>query len=467
MDKVVHLCSRIVMKKIFVACALVCLFGCGSKNQAADDTTSADTIKTPATVEQAAKVLDLSTFPLMDGAKALEVPQVANLFYLAPGDVKTAFEFNRKALLAQGWKELPNSSVTDQSASGMFSRSGFVVFVTVTPHGEPGSVQVRLLNQGNMKPGKLPVPPNAKPVYVGDSTAMYETEAAVPATVDACRNLFVAQGWVPYGDAGDSAMFKQNANLVTATVSSAPAQGGKTMIQYTNQLISADIPAPPNVEELRYVDEPPELTFATTNQDAIVDFYRKTLATAGWKSTMDHMVDVDEKPTMIFRNPAKDMLTLAATGALSGKLLFSVRFQSTAEIAERDRKRKEAAPKLRAAAEAKAAQEAKEAAELAERNKVPKVAVTLPADAKIVKQTKDSIKFTVGKGKAKAAVESLRKQFRDAGWKEDVASVTGMSGVVSVSKEGGPSATITYSDTGFLPTELSVSAFRAELEAAK
>jgi len=47
------------------------------------------------------------------------------------------------------------------------------------------------------------------------------------------------------------------------------------------------------------------------------------------------------------------------------------------------------------------------------------------------------------------------------------ASVTGMSGVVSVSKEGGPSATITYTDTGFLPTELSVSAMRADLEAAE
>jgi hypothetical protein len=467
MNNVIYLCSRTVTGKVFVACALGCFFGCGSKNQAADETTSADAIKTPATVEQAAKVLDLSKFPLVDGAKPLESPQVANLFYLAPGDVKTAFEFNRKALIAQGWKELPNSSVTDQSASAMFSRSGFVVFVTVTPHGEPGSVQVRLLNQGNVKPGKLPVPPNAKPVYVGDSTAMYETQAAVPATVDACRNLFVAQGWVPYGDAGDSAMFKQNANLVTATVSSAPAQGGKTMIQYSNQLISADIPAPPNVEELRYVDEPPELTFTTTNQDAIVDFYRKALATAGWKSTMDKMVDVDEKPTMIFRNPGKDMLTLAATGVLNGKLLFSVRFQSGAEIAERDRKIKELAPKFRAEAEAKAAKEAKEAAELAEKNKVPKVPVTLPTDAKVVKETTDSIKFTVGKGKAKAAVESLRKQFRDAGWKEDVASVTGMSGVVSVSKEGGPSVTITYTDTGFLPTELSVSAFRAELEAAK
>jgi len=305
-------------------------------------------------------------------------------------------------------------------------------------------------------------------VYVGDSTAMYETAAAMPATVDACRNLFVAQGWVPYGDAGDSAMFKQNANLVTATVSSAPAQGGKTMIQYSNQLISADIPAPQGVDDLRYGDEPPELTFGTTqNQDAIVDFYRKTLAAAGWKSTMDKLVDVDEKPTMIFRNPAKDMLTLSLSGARGGNLGVSVRFQSGAEIAERDRKRKEAAPKLRAAAEAKAAQEAKEAAELAEKNKVPKVAVTLPADAKVVKQTNDSIKFTVGKGKAKAAVESFRKQFRDAGWKEKVASMAAMAGTLSFSKEEGQSVTITYSDTGFMPTEVSVSAFRAELEAAK
>ena len=455
------------MRKVLAACVVGCLFGCGSKNQAADDTTSADAIKTPATVEQAAKVLDLSTFPLVDGAKPLEVPQVANLFYLATGDVKTAFEFNRKALVGQGWKELPNSSVTDQSASGMFSRSGFVVFVTVTPSGD-GSLQVRLLNQGNVKPGKLPVPPNAKAVYVGDSTAMYETAAAVPATADAIRNLFVAQGWVPYGTAGDSAIFKQNANLATVTVSSAPARGGKTMIQYSNQLISADIPAPPNVEDLRYVDEPPELTFATTNQEAIVDFYRKTLATAGWKSTMEKMVDVDGKPTMIFRNPAKEMITLGVPyGYGSGKLGVSVRFQSATELAERDRKMKEIAPRLRAEAEAKAAKEAKEAAELAEKNKPPKVAVTLPAGAKDVKQTNDSIKFTLGKGKAKAAIESFRTQFRDAGWKEEHASMEKMAGTLSFSKEGGGSVTVTYSDTGFMPTEVSLSAFRAELEAAK
>jgi hypothetical protein len=455
------------MKKVFAVCALACFLGCGSKKGSAEDTASADANKTPATVEQAAKVLDLATFPLMDGAKSAESRHVANLSYVAPGDPKKALEFNRKAFVAQGWKELPNSTISDDSASAMFARDGFVVALSVIPY-EKNGVSVRLQNLGNVKPGKLPVPPGAKVVYQGDPTAMYTTEGAVAATADAIRKLFVAEGWVPYGTAGDTDVFKKNAILATSTVSSAPAQGGKTMIQYSNQLISSDIPAPQGVDDLRYVDEPPELTFATTNQDAVVEFYRKALAAAGWKSTMDKMVDVDGGPTMIFRNPAKEMITLSVPYDYgSGKLGVSVRYQSAAEIAERDRRMKEMAPKIRAAAEAKAAQEAKEAAELAEKNKVPKVAVALPADAKDVKQTNDSIKFVVGKGKAKAAVEALRKQFRDAGWKESVASLEKMAGTVLLSKEGGQSVNITYSDTGFMPTEVSVSAMRVEFEAAK
>jgi hypothetical protein len=467
MDQLVYFYSRITIARMFVACAVGCFFACGAKNGAGGDTTSSDAVKTPATVEQAAKVLDLSTFPLMDNAKAAESRHVANLSYVAPGDPKKALEFNRKAFVGQGWKELPNSTISDDSASAMFARDGFVVSLAVIPF-EKSSVSVRLLNLGNLKPGKLPVPPGAKAVYQGDPTAMYETDAAASLTADAIRNLFVAQGWVPYGKAGDSDFFKQNAILATATVSSAPARGGKTMIQYSNQLISSDIPAPQDVDDLRYVDEPPELTFATANQDTVVEFYRKALAGAGWKSTMDKMIDVDGKPEMIFRNPAREMITLSVPYDYgNGKLGVSVRFQSAAEIAELDRKIKEEAPKLRAAAEAKAAKEAKEAAELAERNKPPKVAVALPAGAKDVKQTNDSIKFTLGKGKAKGAIESFRTQFREAGWKEEHASLEKMAGTLSFSKEGGGSVTVTYSDTGFMPTEVSLSAFRAELEAAR
>jgi hypothetical protein len=454
--------TLVAMGKGFAICALLGFVGCGSKKGSAESAGADESAgKTPATVQEAARVLDLSTIPLMEGAQAPDSRQVANLSYGASGNVKAGFEFHRKALLAQGWKELPNSAITDQSASATFARSGFALFLSVTPNGPPGNFAVMLRNQGNIKPGQLPVPPGAKPIYVGDSTAMYAIETAAPATADALRKLFLAQGWIPYGSAGDSAVYKQNAILITATVSVAPAQGGKTTIQYTSELISADIPAPPDVDDLRYVDQPPELTFETAaSQDAVVNFYRKTLATTGWQSTLDHTVAVDDKPTMIFRNPAKEMLTLAFAGAAGGKLASSVRFQSAAEIAERDRKIKEQAPALRAAAKAK---EEKEAARLAAAQIVPKVPVTLPADATKVKETKDSIKFTVGKGKAKAAAESLRAQFRAAGWKEDMVSITGMTGTLLVSKEG-QSLTLTYSDTGFLPTEVSLSAMRAELE---
>ena len=177
-NPIVQLCRRTLVEKVFVVCALGFLFGCGAKNQAAEDTNSADAIKTPATVEQAARVLDLSTFPLMDGARSSESRHVANLSYVAPGDPKKALEFHRKTFVAQGWKELPNSTISDESASAMFSRDGFVVSLSVIPF-EANGVTVRLQNLGNVKPGKLPVPPNAKPVYQGEPTAMYSTDIAV------------------------------------------------------------------------------------------------------------------------------------------------------------------------------------------------------------------------------------------------------------------------------------------------
>jgi hypothetical protein len=60
----------------------------------------------------------------------------------------------------------------------------------------------------------------------------------------------------------------------------------------------------------------------------------------------------------------------------------------------------------------------------------------------------------------------LRTQFPNADWKEDVASMAVMVGTLSFSKDD-QHVTITYSDTGFMPTEVSLSTMRAELEATK
>jgi hypothetical protein len=451
---------RLTALNCLLVCALISSAGCGRRSDTAGD----DAIKGPATAEQAARVLDLTTFPLMEGAPAVQQRTVANLSYPVATNVKAAFEFQKKKLAEKGWKELPNTSVTDQSGSGMFARRGFIVSVSIFPSGEPGKVLVTLHNFGNVSLAKLPVPRDTKPVYVGDATAMYVTGASVESTAAAMSKLIIAEGWQPYGSAGDSSYFKQNAIRLGITVSSAPAQGGKTMISFASELMSADLPAPEKAEELQYSDSTKELSFATTaDKNAVVDYYKKTLDRTGWKSTLDATVKIDDNDTMIFRNPAKDMLTLSMPPASNGKIRVSLQHQSAAEIAELDRLIKAQGPALRKKAEER---EAKEAAEFAEAHKpLPKVAVSLPADAADLEQTKDQIKFKVGNGKAKAIAETWRRQFRDAGWKENIATLEAMAGAISLSKEK-QSLTINYSDTGMMPAEINISAMGAELEAA-
>jgi hypothetical protein len=443
----------------FFGAVLLGVSGCGHKGS---ENAAAESIKGPAKVEQAARILDLSTFPRMDGVKPVPQGGVASLSYSVAASVKTAFEFQRQKLAEQKWKELPNASVTDQSASATFARSGFTVSVLVSPSGTPGSVSVILQNLGNINLAKLPRPPQTRPVYVGEATAMYVTDAPVPTTLEACRKLLLAEGWQPYGTAGDTYYFKQNAIRLRATISAAPAQNGKTMIAYSSELMSADLPALPQADDVRYSDQTRELSFETAeDKNAVVDFYKKTLGQSGWKPTLDRTVEIDDKDTMIFRNAAKDMLTLALTHARDGKITVSLQHQSAAEIAELERRIKAEAPALRAKAQAR---EAEEEARIAEANKpLPKIAVALPADASGVEQTKDAIKFTVAHGKAKAIAETWRKQFREAGWKEDVATLDAMAGAISLSKER-QSLTINYTDTGVMPAEINISAMGAELE---
>jgi hypothetical protein len=442
--------------------ATICVSSCKPNGSVLDG--ADDSLKGPASVAQAAHVIDLSTFPLMNGASSVQ-RDVASLSYSVPGTAKAAYDFYRQQLAAQKWKESRDTSYTDQTASGTFTRSGFVLSVSAYPNGgDDGKLAILIRNQGNVNLSKLPRPGGTKVVYAGDSAAMYVTEATVPATKEECRKLLTADGWQPYGMAGDTQWFKKNAVRVSTTVSSAPAQGGKTMISFGGEMMSADLPAPEDVQDLRYADTTKELSFASpAGKDAVVDFYKKALAPSGWESTLQKLVDVDDRPTMIFRNPGKDMLTLSFSSERDGRLPVSLQFQSAAEIAELDRQLKAKAPQIRAELERRQAQEDVVYAEA--HKPLSKVAVTIPSDASGVEQSAGEIKFTIAKGKGKETARAWRKQFRADGWKEDVAALEGMAGALSLSKDK-QSLTIRYTDTGFLPAEVTISARGAELEPA-
>jgi hypothetical protein len=271
----------------------------------------------------------------------------------------------------------------------------------------------------------------------------------VEQTADACRKLLLAEGWQPYGTAGDVLFFKQNAVRLSARISAAPAQGGKTVIDYSTALVSVDLPAPAETVSLQYTDVNTQLFFdSKASEQDIVGFDRPTLAKAGWEATTEKPIKIGFKDMLIFRNPQKDMLTLEMYD-VDGKTRVLLKHQSAAEVAELDEQVKAEAERRKA-----------------EKNKpLPKLMVTLPPDATDIKQTKNRIEFQLAAGKAKAAVEGWRKQFAKDGWKEEVAASGDMAGSISFNKES-QSLSVIYSDTGFLPAEITIHATGVELERA-
>jgi len=438
---------------------LSCLSSCKPKDAgpgagASDAKGGGVTATRPAPVVVEAKPINLGKLATFDGAE-LTGMSAANASYKAKGDVKAVYEFHRKQFVSLGWKETPETSVTEQSASATFTGAGYKISASVYSAGTPGSVEVMLHNHGNVDLSKLPLPQGTKPFYVGPLTAMHVTEASVADTAEAVRKLLTGVGWEPHGNEGDSWHYKQGLNRLSATISSAPAQGGKTMIHYGCELMTGDLPAPPDAQGVQYVGTQKRLTFETAaDKDAVVAYYKQALGKTGWKPNREETIQVDDKDEMVFRN-GDGIVFLEVRRGSNGRRQVTLGSSTLTEM-------NEAAERMRVklAAEKKA-QLAEAANKPAPAN--PKISVAMPAGASGVEQTKGGLKFLVGNGKARGVAEAWRKQFGDAGWKEDAASLEAMAGMISFTKDSG-NLTISYTDTGFTPAEVSISGLGVEVE---
>jgi hypothetical protein len=421
----------------------VCLLWASPARPQEQDTTA----PTPATVEEAAKVLDLRTLPLLEAAQAPDRRRMAEIFYEGKADVRHAYEFQKHALTVKGWREAPGSNISADSASGTFVKDGFRTSVSVFPaDAKAGTVKVLIAQSGNVDVSNLPVPAGCKPVYVGPASAIYKTEADRDATARACRDLLLAQGWQPYGAAGNSLVFKQNAVQLNAMIASSPAQAGMTLIQYSTKLLSADLPAPADAVRVQYADTTTTLSFdVKATPKALVDEYRGTLGKAGWKPTTEHTIKDRDHEMLIFRNPARDMVTLKFA-PFENMLRGTLEHLSAAESDALDRR-------AQVAVSLKTARGAMEKAK-----SKPTVAIPLPADAADVKEKNGNLEFKVPGGRSKPVVEDVRAALRQDGWKEELATLEEVAGALSVSKQGSGSLTINYTDTGLEPGEISITA---------
>jgi hypothetical protein len=306
-----------------------------------------------------------------------------------------------------------------------------------------------LTNHGNIDLQTLPTPDNVKPLYVSPQGAMYVSEASVAAATEEVRKLFLSLGWEPYGGAPECLDFRKNAVLLTARISSAPAQEGKTVIDYHTVLLAHDFPLPPDAVGIQYSNTPAQVLFdVKVSQEELAKFYRETLTKSGWKATTDNLVTVDRKQLQIFRNEQKDLMELEMT-TVDDLTRAELHFQSAAEVE----------------AEEKAFQ-AEKAKRLAEANKPkPTFKFSLPADAKNVEAEKTRVKFNLPVGTALATTEALKKQFEADGWKAEIAKLEAMFGVLEL-KKGEQTLTLNFLETGILAPEVTISSFGVDLEVA-
>lgn len=398
-----------------------------------------------ATVEKAAAVWNGMTWPI---PKDAEQPQrrIAGLMYETAGDAQTAFDFQKKALLDAQWKEEPGAYLSKESSSGTYRKGDFVLSLS-SYTAKPGQATVMINPHGNVDLGKLPVPAGAKSTYVGPASAMFVTDASPEKTADEVTKLLGKAGWQPYGAAPTTLWFKQNAVRLTAFVVTAPAQDNKTSLTYSTELMSADLPAPAVTSDLQYSDTTKTVSFdSRESMTDVLKFYQSALAKAGWKATHDELIKIDHRDTMIFRNAAKDMLTLEMH-EIDRKTRCLLKHESAAEVQEKYEREKAAAMK-------------------AVSNKPtpsPKLSLKLPAKAIDVKVTQGEIGFKIANGQAKPAALEIAAALKADNWKAGEQVTDAMAGTLLFSK-GDQSLTIIYLDTAVLPAEVTISATGVQLE---
>lgn len=404
----------------------------------------------PATPEAAARLLDLRTVTRPDGAIVI-IRSLGTLMYSAPGDVKEAFEFHRHDLTKRGFQELPGRSTQADGESSLFTKDGFHVALSASRvSGNPalaGRSEVVLVNEGNVALGQLPVPPGVKTFGISPREASYTTAANPTETAAACRQLLLAAGWEPYGETKqphplqpDASMqfFKRNAIKLQSWIMTTPVEGGKTLIRYSAELLSADLPAPPEAVDPRYDDLAKTLRFEASDAQtaAILTFYQERLPQQGWRATTERPIVDENRRTqfLVFRNSRHDLLALDLS-AYTGKVEVRLRHKSAAQVAAEEEQAK---------AEAEVARQ-----KLAEKNKKIQVSVPLPPGAQgLEKKNAREWEFSLPIGSGPATLEMYREHFRQAGWTETKGrDFSKTSGSLQFEKEG-DEMRVGYFDSG-------------------
>ena len=331
-----------LLRCVCTALLLSLVFGCSDSvnSPAGANAQSGGVADASSAPEPPFELLDLETFAQLPDAKPPMMRSQTLLMYDAPGKAIESYELLKKKLAAAHWRELPGGTLSAEydSANGFFRRGDHVLTLSLTKGSEPDTVSVTMQHHGNLDLTKLPLPKGAESVYLFPHTAGYVTTIAVDETAKTFGDAMAADGWSVFESSPGSTTYKRRAQTVQVSIGSAPAQGDKTMMQLSPQLLPVDLPTPPNAEDVRFSHRPVELSFEYPGDwDEVAKFYQTELPRLGWTPTTENLIKNENDAFQIYRNAAKALaqLTVETRG---GKTQATVEYQSPTVFEENEKR---------------------------------------------------------------------------------------------------------------------------------
>ncbi len=288
----------------------------------------------PASPQQAAEVIDLSSFELIRPIATDGVlnRRIAEQSYIASGSVTEIAGAIKERLTKAGWSPLDGGMVTDQYASETLQKSGFTLSLSVSPSGNPNEVRVTLMNHGNVDFKQLPLPGELVSQYQSPVMSMLGSPWPVDETTEKISQALIGAGWKPYGSPVGSRQFKQNGVRLNVSIMAAPAQDNRTVVQVSSEQMSADVPALDGAENIQYSDSTRSVSFDhSASLSEVFASIRALLESRGWTATTEAPIKISFRDHLIFRNSNQDMMEVMCN-EVDGKTRTRMDFSTAADV---------------------------------------------------------------------------------------------------------------------------------------
>jgi hypothetical protein len=241
-----------------------------------------------------AKIIDFTTLPVPEGATRADRTLSSKLQMMVQATVTEAVSFYLDELSAMGWKADGNK--TNVSEGFVFlTKDGHVVSLSVFPTDEKKpECRVNMTFCGNLDTRTLPRSDGSKLLHGSQTHTIYTTPYEVVAEAEWISKTLSAQGWQRYIRAKASKsksdklrMFnlRKQGYTLSVFVSTAPAEGNQTSVQYGVSALGHELPAPDDAVGVEFDDTAWTLDCELPRpMEAGVDFYRQAMPAAGYKA---------------------------------------------------------------------------------------------------------------------------------------------------------------------------------------